>query len=104
MAEKHKKRISTPTRPPGRTLADGSLFELSDLIFFVNVPRFEAVCRGYAATLPTWGPPVILPLALKRWGSTRQHGLCSQLAHLGTTSDFVPGSEAVGIPEAAGVV
>ena len=25
MAEKHKERILTPTRPPGRTLADGSL-------------------------------------------------------------------------------
>ena len=36
-------------------------------------PRFEAVRtplggRGYVATLPTCGPAVILPPALKRWG------------------------------------
>ena len=31
-------------------------------------------------------------------------GLCSHLAHLWATSDFVPCCEAVGIPQAAGVM
>ena len=55
------------------------------------------------ATLPTSGPLLILPLALKRRGSPRQ-GLCSQLAHKWATSDSATRSEAMGIPEAAGVM
>ena len=49
--------------------------------------------KGYVATLPTSGPLLILPPALKRRGSPRRQGLCSQLAHLWATSDFVPRSE-----------
>ena len=55
------------------------------------------------ATLPTSGPLLILPPALKRWGSPRRQGLCSHLAHKWATSDSAPRSEAEGIPEAAGV-
>ena len=86
--------------------------------------------RGYVATLPTCGPLLILPPALKRWGPPRRQGLCSplahlwatsdsaaaikgwgplrrqglcsHLAHLWATSDSAPRSEAVGTPEAAG--
>ena len=60
--------------------------------------------KGYVATLPTSGPLLILPPALKRWGSPRRQGLCSHLAHLWATSDSVPRSEAEGIPQAAGVM
>ena len=44
------------------------------------------------------GPPLILPPALKRWGSPRRQGLCSHLAHLWATSDFARRCEAVGTP------
>ena len=50
-----------------------------------------------------WAPLLILPPALKRWGSPRRQGLRSHLAHKWATSDFAPRSEAVGIPETAGV-
>ena len=60
--------------------------------------------RGYVATLPTSGPLLILPPALRLWGSPRRQGFCSDLAHLWATSDSAPRSEAVGIPEAAGVM
>ena len=56
------------------------------------------------ATLPTCGPPLILPPALRRWGPPRRQGLCSHLAHLWATSDSAPRSEAVGTPQAAGVM
>ena len=45
---------------------------------------------------------MILPPALRRCGSPGWQGLCSHLAHLWATSHFAPGTEAVGIPEAAG--
>ena len=60
--------------------------------------------RGYVATLPTCRPPLILPPALKRWGPPKRQGLCSHLAHLCATSGFAPCSEAVGTPQAAGVM
>ena len=60
--------------------------------------------RGDVATLPTCGPLLILPPALKRWGPPRRQGLCSHLAHLWATSDSAPRSEAVGTPEAVGVM
>ena len=88
--------------------------------------------RGYVATLPTCGPLLILPPALKRWGTPRRQGLCTHLAHLWAPSDSSlalkrwgprmrkglcrylahfratcdsdPCSEAVGIPQAAGVM
>ena len=79
------------------------LWATSDL-----APRSEAVGipngRGYVATLPTSGPLLILSPALKGRGSPRRQGLRSHLAHKWATSDFVPRSEAVGIPEAAGVM
>ena len=84
------------------------------------------------ATLPTCGPLLILPPALKRWGPSKRQGLCSHLAHLWATSnstpavkrwgppkrqglfshlahlwatsDSAPRSEAVGTPQAAGVM
>ena len=52
--------------------------------------------RGYVATLPTCGPLLIVPPALKRWGPPRRQGLCSHLAHLWATFDSAPRSEAVG--------
>ena len=72
-------------------------------------PRSEAVGtplggRGYVATLPTCGPPLILPPTLKRWGPPSRQGLNSHLAHLWATSVFVPHSAAVGTPQAAGVM
>ena len=73
-----------------------------------SAPRSEAVGtpggRGYVATLPTCGPLLILRLAVKRWGPPRRQGLCSHLAHLWATSDSAPRSEAVGTPQAAGVM
>ena len=68
-----------------------------------SAPRSEAVGtppggKGYVATLPTCGPLLILPPALKRWGPPRRQGLCSHLAHLWATSDSAPRSEAVGTP------
>ena len=54
--------------------------------------------KGYVATLPTCGPLLILPPALRRWGSLKRQGLCSHLAHKWATSDFVPRSEAEGNP------
>ena len=55
------------------------------------------------ATLPTSGPLLILPYALKRRGFPRRQGLSSHLAHKWATSDSAPRSEAEGTPEAAGV-
>ena len=68
-----------------------------------SAPRSEAVATPqaagvYVATLPTCGPLVILPPALKRWGRPRRQGLYSHLAHLWATSDSAPRSEAVGTP------
>ena len=59
---------------------------------------------GYVATLPTTGPLLILSPALKRRGSPRRQGLRSHLAHKWATSDFVPRSSSMGIPETAGVL
>ena len=55
------------------------------------------------ATLPTCGPPLIMPPALKRWGPPRRLGLCSHLAHLWATSDSAARSEAVGTPRRQGL-
>ena len=60
--------------------------------------------QGYVATLPTCGPLLISPPALRRWGSPRRQELCSHPAHLWATSDLALRFEAVGIPEAAGVM
>ena len=59
---------------------------------------------GYVATLPTSGPLLILPPAMKRWGPPRRQGFFSHLAHWWATSDSAPRSEAVGTPEVAGVM
>ena len=56
------------------------------------------------ATLPTCGPLLILPPALKRLGPPRRQGLCSHLARLWATSHSAPRSEAVGTTQAAGVL
>ena len=60
--------------------------------------------RGYVATLPTCGPPLMLPRALKRWGPPKPPGLCSHHAHLWAASDSAHCFEAVGTPHAAGVM
>ena len=57
--------------------------------------------RGYVATRPTCGPPLILPPLL---GHLRRQGLCCQLAHLWATSDCASRSEAVETPQAAMVM
>ena len=54
--------------------------------------------KGYVATLPTCGPLLILPPALKRWGLPRRQWLCSHLAHLWATSNSAPRFEAMGTP------
>ena len=56
------------------------------------------------ATLPTCGPLLIVPPALKRWGPQRRRGLCSHLAHLWAYYDSAARFEAVGTPKAAGVM
>ena len=76
---------------------------------FDFVPRFEAVGTplggwGYAATLPTCGPPLILPPSLKQWGPPRRQGLCSHLAHFSATSHFDRRFEVAAIPKAAEVM
>ena len=75
----------------------------------VCAPRSKAVVdppggRAFVAALPTCGPLLFVPPALKRWGPPRRQGLCSRLAHLWATSDSAPRSEAVGTPQAAGVM
>ena len=60
--------------------------------------------RGYVDTSPTCGPLLVLPPALKRWGPPRRQWLCSHLAHLWATSDFAPRYEALGTPQAVGVM
>ena len=59
--------------------------------------------RGYVATLPTSGPLPVMTPAVKRRGVLRRQGLGSHLAHKWAISDSAPCSEAEGIPEAAGV-
>ena len=54
--------------------------------------------------LPTCGPLLIWPSTLRRWGSPRRQGLCGHYAHKWANLDFAPRSEAMGIPEAAGVM
>ena len=74
--------------------------------------------RGYVATLPTSGPPLILPprseavgtppggrgyvATLPTCGPPRQ-GVCSHLAQLWATSDSAARPEVVGTPQAAGL-
>ena len=60
--------------------------------------------KGFLATLPTCGPLLILPPALKRWGPPGRQGLCSHLAHLWPTSDSATRAKAVGTPPVAGVM
>ena len=67
-----------------------------------GIPEAAGRCPQ-VATLPTSGPLLILPPALKRRGPPRRQGLSSHLAHKWATSDSSPRSEAEGTPEAAGV-
>ena len=48
--------------------------------------------------MPTCGPPLILPPALKRWGPPRRQGLCSHLAHLWATFVLPPTMKRWGSP------
>ena len=65
-------------------------------------PHLDALDWGIRLWFVVCG--LILPPALKRWGPPRRQGLCSHVAHLWATSDSAPRSEAVGIPQAAGVM
>ena len=65
-----------------------------------SAPTYLPTC---VATLPTSGPLLILPPALRRWGAPRRQGLRSHLAHKWANCDSAPRSEVVGILEAAGV-
>ena len=72
-------------------------------------PRCEALGtppggRGYVTTGPICGPLLIPYPALKRWRPPRRQGLCYHRAHLWATSDCFPRSEALGTPQAAGVM
>ena len=58
----------------------------------------------YVANLPTCWPLLIFSPALKRWGSPRRQGLCSQSAHVWATSDFLPCFEVLGTPLMARVM
>ena len=65
--------------------------------------------KGWREPKKNWwgsacGPLLIVPPALKRWGTPRRQGLCSHLAHLWATSDSATRSEAVGTPQTAGVM
>ena len=73
---------------------------------FGVVPIWELWQFCYVRIEPpkTSGPPLMLPPALKRWGTPGRQGLCSHLAHLWATSDSAPCSEEVGTPQAAGVI
>ena len=56
------------------------------------------------AALPTCGPLLTVPPAVPRCGAPRRQGLCSHLAHLWAISYCAPRFEAVGTPQAAGVM
>ena len=74
------------------------LWATSDFVLCFEALGTPRGGRGYGATWPTCGPPLILSLALKRWGPPRWQGLWSHLAHLWATSDFVPRFEALATP------
>ena len=64
-----------PARQQGLRSHLAHLWATSD-----SAPRFEAVgtplgSKGYVATLPTCGPPLILPPALKWWGPPQAAGV-----------------------------
>ena len=87
-----------PPRRQGLCSHPADLWATSDFL-----PRYEELGtppsgRGYVATEPTGGPLLTLSPAMKRWGPPRRHGLCSHLAPLWATSDFVPRYEALGTP------
>ena len=64
----------------------------------------HACSGGYVATRPTSGPLLILAFDMKSKGTPKWRWLGSHQALLWATSVFVPFSEAVGIPETAGVM
>ena len=90
----------TPTTPPPPQAASSQQIVVKGLSprsqWAPRRPRRPRRPMGYVATLPTCGPLLILPPALKRWGPPRRQGLCSHLAHVWATSDFAPRSEALG--------
>ena len=100
---------SEPVPPPPPPSGKGYVATLPTcgppLILLPALTRWELLGgKGYLATLPTCGPPLILTPALKRWGPHMRQGLCSHLAHLWATFDSAPCSQAVGTPHAAGVM
>ena len=89
----------TPTRSPPPEGASGRQLVVKGMSPRSHrAPKAPGCLWGYVATLPTCGPLLILPPALRRWGSPRQQELCSHLAHKWATSDSAPPSEALGIP------
>ena len=89
---------------PCAPLCGDPLYHMLETPTFPSIELLESSKNQKVATLPTCGPPLILPPALKRWGHLRRQGMCSHLSHLWPTSDFAPSSEAVGTPQASGVV
>ena len=59
---------------------------------------------GYVANPPTSGPSLILSPAVKDWGPPIWQGLCSQRATCGPLLIKLPGCEAFGNPQMAGVM
>ena len=86
-----------PPRPQGLWSHLAHLWANSDC-----APRSEAWYpqggRVCVATLPTCGPPLMLPPALKHWQPPRRQGSCSDFAHSWATYDSAPRSESVGTP------
>ena len=59
---------------------------------------------GYVANRPTRGPSLDSYPRSAAWGSPSCKGLCSHVAHLWATSNFVSHFEALGTPQTAGVM
>ena len=97
------KRWGSPRRQ-GSCCHLAHLWATSDFVLGSQMVGIPHAVGGYVATVPTCWPLVILPPAVKRWGSLRRQGLCSHLAHLWATCDSATRSEALGTPWAAGFI
>ena len=74
-----------------------------------SAPRSEAVgtprgSKGHVATLPTCGPLLILPPALKRWGPHMRKGYVAALPTCGPLVILPAALKRWGLPEAARVM
>ena len=77
-----------------------NVFSVKLVIFLFAVRSCKFFCskRSHLSTLPTCGPVLILPPAVKRWGPPGRQVLFIHLAHLWATSYYAPRCEAVGAP------